>query len=365
MQFKDIVGQRVLINRMTETIDTDRVSHAQMLLGQMGYGTLALAVAYVQYLLCEHRVHFAEDSELRADSCGECPNCKKVQNLIHPDLHFFFPTTTTPRVKEKPRCQDFREEFHRFLIENKMYVSLDDWYNYSGAENKQGQYRAADADEMVSLLGKKAYEGKQKVFLLWMSELMGNVVANKLLKSLEEPYENTLIMLICESNELMLPTVKSRVQTTLVPRILDGGLPDEAEGNYLSALSMAGDDVLLQTKAMFVDWMRLLFKLKMDALSKWVDNAAALGRRRQKAFLDYALGAVRRCFEQTVSAGQANLNTGDDRFDAMFPAMITSRNLEQIYNSINDAKYAIDRNANPKALFMYLSFQLSRHIKNR
>ena len=72
MQFKDIVGQRVLINKLTEVIDSGRISHAQMFLGRMGYGTMALAVAYVQYLMCEHRIHHGEGAELRADSCGEC-----------------------------------------------------------------------------------------------------------------------------------------------------------------------------------------------------------------------------------------------------------------------------------------------------
>ena len=85
MQFKTITGQRVLINRLTEIIDKGRVSHAQMFLGDMGYGTLALALAYAQYLSCENRQHYdnpAEHDGLRADSCGHCSNCQKYQQLV-------------------------------------------------------------------------------------------------------------------------------------------------------------------------------------------------------------------------------------------------------------------------------------------
>lgn len=366
MQFKDIVGQRVLINRLTDAIDTGRVSHAQMLLGPMGYGTGALVVAYVQYLMCENRQHFGADSNLRADSCGECPNCKKIQALMHPDVHFFFPTTTNGRVKKDPSSSQFRDEFHQFLLENKFYATIQDWYIYSGAENKQGQYRVLDSDEMMHSMVMKSYEGGMKVFILWMPELMGPKVSNELLKSLEEPYENTLIMLAAEKSETMLSTVLSRVQTIRVPRITDVELPDEAEGDYITARQMTDDyQDFNELKNKFVEWMRLLFKLNMESLGKWVEAIATIGREKQKVFLKYVMDAVGRCFSQTAGAMSANLNTGDERFDTMFPNMVTTRNVTNIYEALNEAYYSVERNVNPKVLFMNLSFQLSRHIKNR
>ena len=366
MQFKDIVGQRLLINRLTEIIDSGRVSHAQMLLGPMGYGTFAIAVAYVQYFMCEHRLHHGEGSDLRADSCGECPSCRKIQSLSHPDLHFYFPTTTTGKVTDHPSCSKFGGDFQKFMLESSFYATMNDWYAYSGAENKQGTYRAEDAEEMMKSLGMKSYEGRQKVYIMWMPELMGGTVSNNLLKSFEEPYEDTLIILVAESSERILSTVMSRVQTIRVPRINDASLPLEAEGNYITARRMAeNQEDMAETKKLFVDWMRLLFKLKMDSLSHWVDGVSQMGRERQKAFLIYAMDAIRRCFDQTAGCAQASLGTGDQKFDSMFPAMITTRNVSQIYESLNDALYSVERNANPKVLFMYLSFQLSRHIKNR
>ena len=134
MQFKDIVGQRDTINRLTSVIDSERVSHAQMVLGGMAAAT-PLALAYLQYLVCEHRQHY-EGGELRADSCGECPSCKKMASLMHPDLHMVFPTAATSRVKEKPWSGEFRGEFRDFLLQNGGRGNLDDWYAFLGIENK-------------------------------------------------------------------------------------------------------------------------------------------------------------------------------------------------------------------------------------
>ena len=83
MQFKQIVGQEAIKQRLINSVKENRVSHAQLFLGPGGAGGLPLAVAYAQYLSCEDK---KED-----DSCGECSSCRKYQKLMHPDLHFSYP----------------------------------------------------------------------------------------------------------------------------------------------------------------------------------------------------------------------------------------------------------------------------------
>lgn len=369
MQFKDIVGQRVLINNLTRIIDSGRVSHAQMMMGKMGYGTMALAMAYVQYLFCEHRVHHGEDAELRADSCGECPNCKKLSSLTHPDVHLFFPSMETTKVK-KACCENLREDFHKFLLENDMYDNIEGWYSYAGVENNQGKFRELDVKEIGRLMSMKPYEGKMRALLLWMPELMDEKVANELLKTLEEPYDNTLLMLVGESCENMLETVRSRVQRIDVPRIIDAQLPPAAEGNYMAAKKMQMESASAATaemSEMFVSWMRLLFKLQMLPLSQCVEKMAKLKREPLKIFLRFASERIAECFRHSMTGGSipANLNTGDAKFDQMFPAMITVRNAEAIDQAFTDAIYVISRNVTPKLVLMQLSFTLSKCLKNR
>ena len=340
MQFKDIVGQRDTIQRLTSIIDSGRVSHAQMLLGEAEV-TMPLAWAYLQYLCCENRHD--------GDSCGECPSCKKIASLMHPDLHFIFPTATTSRVKEKPWSGEFQGEFRDFMLQTQGRGNIDDWYEALGIENKQGLIRELDADSVVSALSLKAYEGGWRMMVVWMAEKMNESFANKLLKTLEEPLPGTLIMLLCESDERLLPTIRSRVQTIKL-KTESGETKEESNPEFAE---------------MLVSWLRMLFKLKMKELSAQVDKMAGLNREQLKLFLQYALKVMRDCFLNSAAGVECHLGSGDEKFDAQFPKMITVNNIELIEEALNDATFAVERNAYAKIALMELSFRMSKALKKR
>lgn len=354
MQFKDIVGQRVLINQLTEIIDSGKVGHAQLFCGATSSGSLALALAYAQYLNCQHPVHYEAsgvdahgEPMLRADSCGECPSCKKYQSLIHSDLHLIFPTAATSSVKKNVSSECFQEEFRNFLNEHHQKGSLEQWYEELGIENRQGMIRDLDADYIVRTVSMKPYEEAYKVVVVWMAEKMNQVMANKLLKTLEEPVGDALILLVAEDTSKILSTILSRTQLVNVP--------DGAGGAVWPA----------EFPSLFVSWMRMLFKLTMSDLSDMVDRLAAMKREQQKQFLLFSMETVRQCFLQTVAGVPCHLHSGDEKFDRAFPAMITMRNVEAMCCAMNDMLYAIERNAAPKIAFMQLSFTLSKLIKKR
>lgn len=340
MQFKDIVGQRDTIQRLTSIIDSGRVSHAQMLLGEAEV-TMPLAWAYLQYLCCENRHD--------GDSCGECPSCKKIASLMHPDLHFIFPTATTSRVKEKPWSGEFQGDFRDFMLQTQGRGNIDDWYEALGIENKQGLIRELDADSVVSALSLKAYEGGWRMMVVWMAEKMNESFANKLLKTLEEPLPGTLIMLLCESDERLLPTIRSRVQTIKL-KAESGETKEESNPEFAE---------------MLVSWLRMLFKLKMKELSAQVDKMAGLNREQLKLFLQYALKVMRDCFLNSAAGVECHLGSGDEKFDAQFPKMITVNNIELIEEALNDAIFAVERNAYAKIALMELSFRMSKALKKR
>ena len=338
MQFKDIVGQQDTIHRLTSIIDSGRVSHAQMLLGEAATA-MPLAWAYMQYLCCENRHD--------GDSCGECPSCKKIASLMHPDLHFIFPTATTSRVKEKPWSGEFQGEFRDFMLQTQGKGNINDWYEALGIENKQGLIRELDADSVVADLSLKAYEGGWRIMVVWMAEKMNESFANKLLKTLEEPLPGTLIMLVCESDERLLPTIKSRVQTITVKSLKD------KEANNAEFAEM------------LVTWLRMLFKLKMKELSVQVDKMAGLNREQLKLFLQYAQKVMRDCFLNSAAGVECHLGSGDDKFDAQFPKMITINNISLIEEALDDAIFAVERNAYAKIAMMELSFRMSKALKKR
>ena len=83
MLFKDIIGQEEAKERLIREVKEGKIAHARLFCGNEGVGKLPLAIAYAQYLSCDHPTE--------NDSCGVCPNCTKYNKLIHPDLHFVFP----------------------------------------------------------------------------------------------------------------------------------------------------------------------------------------------------------------------------------------------------------------------------------
>ena len=345
MQFKDIVGQRDVINRLTEIIDSGRISHAQLLLGDERDGSLQLAWAYMQYLCCRSRVH-QEQGDLRADSCGECPECKKISRLMHPDLHFVFPNP--PNGSPSVSSDDYMAEFHSFLLERQALGTLDDFNRYLDRDIKTTMIRESDAANVVRTLGMKPYEGGWRMLVIWRPSKMNKEAANELLKTLEEPLPQTLILLVDDSTEELLPTIVSRVQVVRLRSEAGERRVENAEFGPL-----------------LVDWLRMLFKLKMKELSGQVEKMAALGREEQKQFLQYALGVMRDCFLKSAAGLPCSLGSGDEKFDAMFPNMVTVNNIELINDALNDALFAIGRNAYGKIAFMELSFRISKALKKR
>ena len=203
MRFADITGQEDLKRHLVQSVDAGRISHAQLFTGQAGAGALALAVAYVQYLCCCHR--------RGGDSCGECPDCKQIAALAHPDLHLVFPVNKQGKKSgEVMRSDEFLPLFRGLFAERGGYFSAQDWYDRLDlGKTLKGMIAAREADDIIRKLSFKSFEADYKTMLIWLPEAMNEEAANKILKILEEPWEKTLFLLISEQPERLLPTIIS------------------------------------------------------------------------------------------------------------------------------------------------------------
>ena len=132
MRFSEVIGQRELKRHLVRGVDTGRVSHAQLFTGRPGAGALPLALAYVQYLNCTNRRD--------GDSCGECPNCRQIAGLAHPDLHFVFPVNKQGKKSgEAILSDDFMPLWRQVVSERNGYFSPQEWYD----RLDQGRFRPA------------------------------------------------------------------------------------------------------------------------------------------------------------------------------------------------------------------------------
>jgi DNA polymerase III subunit delta' len=382
MLFSEILGQEHIKNHLTSSASKGRIPHAQLFIGPEGCGTLPIAIAYAQYLVC---------NAIGNENNGENEACNlKFNHLSHPDLHFVYPTVTTDEIKTKPKSLDFIQDWRQFVNENP-YGGLFDWYKILGVQNKQGEIRVEDAHEIVKSLSLKSHEGGYKIMIIWMVDKMNIAASNKLLKLLEEPTDKTVFILISESEEDIIQTIRSRCQVlhfnALPEKTISEALifhenieekkalkiAHQAQGNYNKALHLLhNNDDDLPFEEWFVAWVRAAFRAKGNAaaiqdLIIWSEQIASLGREAQKKFLNFCIDMFRQGLLLNYQAEKlVYIEPTVEKFKLEnFAPFVTGNNINDIFSELSNAIYHIERNGNAKIILTDLSIKLTRLIHKK
>ncbi len=382
MLFEEILGQEYIKKHLTQSVDNGRIPHAQLFVGPEGSGTLPLAIAYAQYILC---LNSKGENNTGNQACN-----LKFNSISHPDLHFAFPVTTSDKAKSHPVSNHYMEEWRK-LIKEQPYGNLFDWYKQLGVDNKQGQIGVDEAVEIVKSLSLKSYEGGYKVMLIWMAEKMNSPCANKLLKLIEEPPDKTVFILIAEDEGQIINTIKSRCQILNFPPLSENvikkgllkkyGIEDsvatkiahQAHGNFNKACDLIYQDSEdLQFEEWFVFWIRSAFKAKgnkaaIHDLINWSEDIAKTGRETQKQFLMFCLNFFRQALLLNYNANNlVYLQPKSDSFKLeKFAPFIHGANIIEINDELQKAIYHIERNGNSKIILTDLSIKLTRLLHKK
>jgi len=369
MLFSDITGQGELKSQLTHEVIADKISHAQLFLGKPGHGSLALALAFVQFIMCENRVE--------SDSCGTCPSCLKNQKQQHPDVHFSFPTVQAISKTSTSLLNEWREQ-----LSETTYFDLNTWIKKSDEKERRPIISVHESQEIIKKLSLRSYEGGYKVMVIWQPQEMNVSCANKLLKILEEPPARTLFILVAESHENMLQTILSRTQTVVVPRLkledvtgflvektqIGKGLAESiaarSEGDLIEALEIAENSTEKNENYLeFTQLMRVCYKKNVLDMMDWGDSISSKSKEGQKEFLKYALHMFRQSILRNYTEDHlTRVSEDEDGFLGNFSKFITGNNIQDFFKSFNDAHYYLERNANSKILFTNLCFQVMRFI---
>ncbi len=383
MLFSDILGLEHLKNHLTTSADRGRIPHAQLFLGSHGSGTLPMAIAYAQYLLCQNSG--GENNNGRT-ACN-----KKMSKLAHPDLHFVYPVSTNKKIKKKPISTDFIEEWREFVAQ-KPYGSRFEWYQHLGIENKQGKIGIDEARSIAKQMALKAFEGGYKVMIIWQAETLNHQAANHLLKLIEEPPEKSVFILIAEDEGQIIQTIRSRCQKLDFPplgeKVIQEALINrcgqheaeaqkiafQANGNYARALQILHrDEGEQQFEQWFISWVRTAFSAKGNKSSilkilSWSDEISRANRETQKRFLLFCTHFFRQALLQNYKAESLVFmkpEIGNFKL-AKFAPFIHGNNILEITQELETALYHIERNGNAKMILTDLSIKLIRllHRKN-
>ncbi len=372
MRFDQLIHQPAGLAQLRQMAAADRLPHANMLLAPPGGGGLPAALAVATLMLCENRQGPEQDTP-----CGTCRACRKTSGNVHPDLHFAFPT-----IGSKASSDQFLPQW-REAVRDSPYMEANDWLQRIGAENKQGNINRENCAAILRKLNLKIFEGRYKIMLIWLPEYLGNE-GNRLLKMIEEPPENTVFLLVAERLDLILTTILSRCQLTkLLPpnseeiagALRQGGLTDVrataaarlAAGNYNVARSLAESEADTHGPRL-LDWMRACFQGSPARLVAWTDDFAKLGRETQKHFLRYCLHFWREFLLLSVTGNAHNgvlLPESELASATKMLPLIDEDQLARITGLLSDCAEQVERNANPKILFMDAGIRIHQILRHR
>ncbi len=382
MLFSEVIGQGSLKKQLIHLVEQKRLSHALLFVGPEGAGALPLAIAFAQYVVslpASNEKEVVENIFYTPEQIENLPAYQRASKLMHPDLHFSFPSISE-KPGQKNLSANFIEPWREFILQYP-YGNVFDWLQFIKAENKQGNISADECAEVIKKLSFKSFESAYKVLVMWMPEYLGKE-GNKLLKLIEEPPDNTLLILVAASEENILPTILSRCQFIRVPRltsleieaalITKGQIEKEkaaqislmADGNYREALHLlqqSDSDYLSQIR----EWLNAILKNGPADQVKWVDEISKLGRETQKQFLKYFNHLLEQSIRLKVLGTQLPLDTDLKDFALRINKIANVGQMEAIIQEIDKATYYIERNANPKMLFMALGIKFYHIIQNK
>ena len=240
--FKDVVGHRDIINYIKNAVKMDQVSHAYIMNGERGAGKKLLAYLFAMTLLCE------EGGE---EPCNTCHSCRQAETGNHPDI--------IRVTHEKPNS-----------------ISVDDI-----------------REQVNNTIMIKPYQGPYKVYIIDHADLMTPQAQNALLKTIEEPPQYAVLMLLTENAEALLPTINSRcvmlrlryIKDKLIKKYLMESLkvPDYkadlctafAQGNMGYAIMLANSEHFNEIREAAVHLLRHVHDMELSEIVEAVNSVTA------------------------------------------------------------------------------------------
>ena len=340
MRFADVIGNASVAKMLSSMADSGRVAHAMLLYENEGCGALALALAYVQYLNCSNPSN--------GDSCGECPSCRQISKLIHPDMHFIFPVNKGPKTSDdKPTSESYLKYWRELAVADP-YFTESDLQRAIGIESKNGLIAVAEAKSIISKLSLASVTDGYKAVIFYLPEKMNQETANRLLKLVEEPPAKTVFLFITHAPEKVLQTIFSRCQSV---RVMPLSKEEAAQVAALKPVQDKEDETVFMD--VFSDLMRGIVSRDLISTLECGETMAALdSRERQKAFCTFAASCIRKIFMLQQNLPQiSEVEEHENDFYSEMAAKCPKGFCMRAIANIEKVASMIDRNVNSKILF--------------
>ena len=370
MRFSKIPGLSHEKKRLVDSFNSNTIHHAMLFVGQRGSANLSLALAFATYINCKSRGD---------DSCGLCSSCNKMDKLIHPDLNFIFPVAPTAKINKEIISDKFIESWRSSVIESP-YLTVEDWFEIYGFENKQPNISKDEVRNLVKKLSLKPFESVFKINIIWLPEYLNISTANAMLKILEEPPGSTLFFIVTNNHQKLISTIRSRVQLFKVKRFSDKDMKEYlslsknvSESEVDQAIYLSDGDLNKAEKYLYAStsedlekikvWMRSCYTQNFQEINSQVEWFNSLSKIKKRTFLIYSLKLMREALVSGIDETLSKISDGEMSFISKFRTTLDSDDFEEIIIFLDESIRFLDRNANPKILFLDLSIKISNLFK--
>lgn len=375
MRFADIIGHEDVKSRLRQMANEDRIPHALMLAGNAGIGKMRMARAFAQYVACQHRHD--------GDACGVCPTCRQINALGFPDVSYTYPIVNLGS-KSVTLCSDYSDQWSHFLADHS-YMPFKGWCAAIESGNKQPVIYVHESGVILQRMSLSTYSAKYKINIIWLPEKMNLETANKLLKIIEEPYSDSIFLLVSNEPDKLLDTIRSRTQTIMM-RPLDarviadalvrdtGCTPQDAtaaarlaQGSYGAALeTITQGEEATEFRTLFQEIMRMTYARNAPQMKALSERIAAMGRDRSRRYLEYMQSMLRENLIYNLHNPELNLLSDEEEaFSRKFSPFVNGANIQAMSESVSQAASDIGRNANAKIVCFDMLLQIMMNIRKK
>lgn len=318
MPFCGIAGHTKSIATIRRILGSGRIAHAYLLSGPEGIGKKKVAAAFIEALFCG-----------KSEGCGECPSCRKIASGNHPDIHLLEP--------------------------DGQFIKVD-------------QVRALQKD-----LSYRPYEAPRKACIIDGADRFNQSSGNSLLKTLEEPPGNALIILLASTADAVLPTIRSRCQQITfsgvaadeIAGFLQSSGIDEgsarvaaslADGSIARALALCSEEIMTERSAV----ISAVCSLSKSSMNDLFAFGELFDKDREKTL--QALNIMTSFWRDMLHLRSGSAEVVNSDLSTLLEKETSRRSIEQLLLGIENlgrTRQAVHRNANVRLAMDVLSMQLA------
>lgn len=371
MPWDEILDQSDVINVLRGAVATQRIAHAFLFHGPPGVGKRAVALEFTRTLQCETGTD---------EACGTCRPCDKVKRLIHPDVQVLLPQPSDASIEDvQARLQRLAEQPYA-VVDFARRPSLND---PGVASNKQSFYHVARIkEELWPSLHYNPVEGRYQVVIMIDADLLRVEAANAFLKLLEEPGPRTIFILTSHRPDLMLPTILSRCQrvgfTVLALESVERALREQdgveaasaailarmADGSYSHARELAGNEDLMDDRALLVDFLRQSYVMNIGKQADLIEQISRMGTERVRGILGLTINWLRDLMLYRIMEQDAQLiNVDQTQTVSRFVGNLPNADVDAMVRLVEDALRLVEANVNIRLVLTALSQSLGHAMR--